>query len=155
MGELLKRRVRIILSNKWKTARLRWVQAFILLGSLIILPLGLESAQSSSSDTLQSQREETTLPSSIPDGMRAVSVKVNSVISTDYFLPGTRVDVIRTGIPREGVSSRIFFENIQVLSSGQVEVQNSDGQPKKVTIVTLLVTQEQAQKLILAGTDNI
>src|ERR671934_2758336 len=40
------------------------------------------------------------LPSLIPPGMRAVSVRVNEVVSVAGFVtPGTRVDVILTGNP--------------------------------------------------------
>jgi hypothetical protein len=89
----------------------------------------------------------------VPDGMRVVTIKVNNT-GMDYAPPGIRVDVIRTGTPpegSEGVVSRIILENIQVLSAGQVVEQNPDGQSKKVNIVTLLVTPEQAQKLLITG----
>src|SRR5579872_604489 len=40
------------------------------------------------------------LPSLIPPGMRAVSVRVNEVVSVAGFVtPGTRVDVLLTGTP--------------------------------------------------------
>src|SRR5713226_5360741 len=47
------------------------------------------------------------LPSLIPPGMRAVSVRVNEVVSVAGFVgPGTRVDVLLTGTPAGGQSSR-------------------------------------------------
>ena len=43
------------------------------------------------------------LPPVIPDGMRAVSVRVNEVIGVaGYVLPGTRVDVLATANPTKG-----------------------------------------------------
>src|SRR3974390_2042943 len=43
------------------------------------------------------------LPSMIPQGMRAVSVRVNEVVSVAGFVtPGTRVDVLLTGTPGSG-----------------------------------------------------
>jgi pilus assembly protein CpaB len=42
------------------------------------------------------------LPTVIPEGMRAVSVRVNEVIGVaGYVLPGTRVDVVATGEPEQ------------------------------------------------------
>lgn len=73
------------------------------------------------------------LPSIIPDGMRAIAVRVDNTAGTDNIKPGTRVDVIRTVIPPDGRQedvSRTILENIQVLAFGQVEEQNSDGQPQ-------------------------
>ena len=43
------------------------------------------------------------LPPVIPEGMRAVSVRVNEVIGVaGYVLPGTRVDVVATASPTIG-----------------------------------------------------
>ena len=98
------------------------------------------------------------LPTIIPDGMRAVSVKVNNVIGVAGFvLPGTRVDVVLTGTPPNSRSevSRIVLENVQVLTAGTNVEQDVNGKPENVSVVTLLVTPEQAQKLILAGLDRI
>jgi pilus assembly protein CpaB len=94
----------------------------------------------------------------IPDGMRAVSVSVNSVKGVAGFvLPGTKVDVILTGTPPQGggVVSRIVLENVQVVTAGPIVTQDVNGQPQNVSVVTLLVTPEQAQELVLAGRDNI
>src|SRR5437868_4342802 len=45
----------------------------------------------------------TGLPSLIPPGMRAVSVRVNEIVSVAGFVtPGTRVDVLLTGTPNGG-----------------------------------------------------
>jgi pilus assembly protein CpaB len=98
------------------------------------------------------------LPTVIPDGMRAVGVAVNNVISVAGFvLPGNRVDVIVTGTPPNGsgVVSRIFLENVEVLTAGQSVTQDVNGQPQNFSVVNLLVTPEQAQELVLAGRDSI
>src|SRR5207245_7692688 len=43
------------------------------------------------------------LPALIPPGMRAVSVRVNDIVSVAGFVtPGTRVDVLLTGTPNGG-----------------------------------------------------
>jgi pilus assembly protein CpaB len=97
------------------------------------------------------------LTSVIPQGMRAVSVKVDDVIGVAGFvLPGTRVDVIVTGTPtpEEEVTSKMILENVQVLAAGQNVQQDVDGKPQKVQVVTLLVSPEQAQELALAAVEQ-
>src|SRR5467141_3597996 len=62
------------------------------------------------------------LPSLIPPGMRAVSVRVNEVVSVAGFVgPGTRVDVLLTGNP-SGASEQqttTVLENVAVIATGQ------------------------------------
>jgi pilus assembly protein CpaB len=49
---------------------------------------------------LASKEAGSGLPTVIPEGMRAVSVRVNEVIGVaGYVLPGTRVDVVATATP--------------------------------------------------------
>jgi pilus assembly protein CpaB len=98
------------------------------------------------------------LTTAIPDGMRAVGVKVNDVIGVAGFvLPGTRVDVILSGSPEinhETEMSKVILENIQVLSAGQNVSRDSDGKAQSVQVVTLLVTPEDSEKLALASVDG-
>ncbi len=96
----------------------------------------------------------------IPPGMRAVSVRVNDVISVAGFvLPGSRVDVLVTGVPRNvslptGPVTRTVLSNIQILSSGKNLQPDAKGQPENVAVVTLLVTPEQAELLTLASSEG-
>jgi pilus assembly protein CpaB len=100
------------------------------------------------------------LPSLIPAGMRAVSVKVNDVISVAGFVTaGTRVDVMLTGNPTrdagpENVTTTTVLSNVQVLAAGQKLQKNAEGEPQQVTVITLLVSPEDAQKLTLASTEG-
>lgn len=99
------------------------------------------------------------LPALIPSGMRAVSVKVNDVISVAGFVTaGTRVDVILTGNPGQGgqenTTTTTVLSNIQVLAAGQRLQKNEQGEPQQVTVITLLVNPEDAQKLTLASTEG-
>lgn len=91
------------------------------------------------------------LPPLIPDGMRALSVSVNQVVAVAGFvIPGSRVDVLLT-IQRNGEPvTRVFMQNMTVLASNQSIVQDSAGKPMSVSIVTLLVTPEEAEALTLA-----
>jgi pilus assembly protein CpaB len=96
------------------------------------------------------------LPAAIPSGMRAVAVKVNDVIGVAGFAqPGTRVDVLLTGNPKRNhdpgdETATTVLQNVQVLSAGQKLQDNREGKPEKVTVITLLVSPEQAQRLALA-----
>jgi pilus assembly protein CpaB len=99
------------------------------------------------------------LPATIPEGMRAVSVAVNEVIGVAGFvMPGTMVDVLVTGSPEmmgNGAKlTRTIMENIRVLAAGQKIEQDKQGGPQSVTVITLLVTPEQANELALASTQG-
>ena len=94
------------------------------------------------------------LPIIIPEGKRAMSVKVDQVIGVAGFtLPGTRVDVLVTLDQVANFDepiTQIVLQNIQVLTAGQVIEQDNEGQPITVPVVTLLVEPEQAEKLTMA-----
>jgi pilus assembly protein CpaB len=95
------------------------------------------------------------LPARIPEGMRAVSVPVNDVVSVAGFVqPGTMVDVLVTGGSASGSNTRTILENVRVLAAGQRIEQDSDGQPQTSSVVTLLVTPEDAGKLTMASTEG-
>lgn len=99
------------------------------------------------------------LPPVIPDGMRAVSVRVNDVIGVaGYVLPGTRVDVVCTESPTNQSSdatSKVILSNVQVVTAGTRMEQDQDkGKPVQVTVVTLLVYPEQSERLALASTEG-
>jgi pilus assembly protein CpaB len=94
------------------------------------------------------------LPPSIPTGMRAMSVKVNEVIGVAGFVvPGTRVDVlvtIRRG--EDDTMTRTVVSNVQVLTAGtRYDQENArDGEPIPSTVVTLMVTPADAERITLA-----
>lgn len=102
-------------------------------------------------------KEGAGLPSLIPANMRAVSVRVNDVVAVAGFvMPGTRVDVLVTGNPtssQETVTTTVL-ENVEVLAAGQKMQANGEGKPENVTVMTLLVSPEDAQKLTLASADG-
>jgi len=97
------------------------------------------------------------LPPSIPPGMRAVSVKVNEVVGVAGFVvPGTRVDVMVTlsgKIRDEDSTTRVVVSNVQVLTAGTRYDQEKakDGAPIPSTVVTLLVTPEDGERVALAA----
>ena len=97
------------------------------------------------------------MTSAIPEGMRAVAVKVDPVTAVGGFvLPGTHVDVIVTGSPDERGgkdTAKVILEYVRVLSAG-TSLQDEDGKPRDVPVVTLLVSPADAQKLALASADG-
>lgn len=99
------------------------------------------------------------LPPSIPEGMRAVSVKVNEVIGVAGFVvPGTHVDVMVT-LSRSGETdsmTRVVVSDVQVLTAGTRYDQEKarDGQPIPTSVVTLLVLPEDAERIALAATEG-
>lgn len=97
------------------------------------------------------------LPSLIPPGMRAVSVRVNEVVAVAGFvIPGTRVDVLLTGNPRgtdEPLTTTVL-ENVEVLAAGQKLQRSAQGEPQSVPVITLLVSPEDAQKLTMASSEG-
>ena len=100
------------------------------------------------------------LPPSIPPGMRAVSVKVNEVVGVAGFVvPGTRVDVMVTLTNRQqGQESmtRVVVSNVQVLTAGTRYDQEKakEGTPIPSTVVTLLVTPEDGERIALAASEG-
>jgi pilus assembly protein CpaB len=99
------------------------------------------------------------LPPIIPEGYRALSVRVNDVVGVaGYVLPGTRVDVVATVNPTqrpEDVQTKVILTNVQVLTAGtKIERDEAEGKPMAVSVVTLLVDPGQAERLTLASTEG-
>lgn len=93
----------------------------------------------------------------IPEGMRAVSVKVDEVIGVAGFVvPGTRVDVVVTLNPRGNGESvtQVLLQNVPTLAAGASTQPDAQGKPQRVTVITLLVTPEHAEVLILAANEG-
>lgn len=97
------------------------------------------------------------LPALIPPGMRAVSVRVNEVVSVAGFVtPGTRVDVLLTGSPAGAGDQQTttVLQNVAVLASGHTLERTSTGEAQNTAVITLLVTPDDAQRLTLASTEG-
>jgi pilus assembly protein CpaB len=97
------------------------------------------------------------LPSLIPPGMRAISVKVNDVVSVAGFVTaGTRVDVLLTGTPNGGSEPQTttVLQNVAVLAAGSKLERNQNGEPVNTPVITLLVSPDDAQRLALASSEG-
>ena len=113
-----------------------------------ILPMKLASKEAGSG-----------LPPVIPPGLRAVSVRVNEVIGVaGYVLPGTRVDVVATVSPSgqgADMTSKVILTNVLVLAAGtKIDRETDKNKPIPVSVVTLLVNPEEAERLTLASTEG-
>jgi pilus assembly protein CpaB len=98
------------------------------------------------------------LPPTIAPGMRAVSIRVNDVNSVAGFVvPGTRVDVLTT-FPGGGQDSfsRVVLSNVPVLTANTRYDQEDAKQGKAIrsTVVTLMVSPMDAERLTLAQTEG-
>jgi len=102
------------------------------------------------------------LSSVIPEGYRAMTVKVDDVVGVSGFImPGTLVDIVVVIQPPKGTAneemiSKIVLQNIKVLASGQnIDKPKNDREVERsVRAVTLQVTPEQAEKLALASSEG-
>jgi pilus assembly protein CpaB len=98
------------------------------------------------------------LPIIIRDGMRAMSVRVDEVIGVAGFvLPGTRVDVLLTldkNSERPQSITKTLLQNVQTLAAGQSVTRDKEGKPQTVTVITLLVSPENAELLALASKEG-
>lgn len=94
------------------------------------------------------------LPSLIPQGMRAVSVRVNDVVSVAGFVqPGSRVDVMTTGGGGNERQTTTVLENVAVIAVGKNLDRNSPDAPFS-PVITLLVSPDDAQKLALVSQEG-
>jgi len=98
------------------------------------------------------------LPPTIPQGMRAISVRVNEVVGVAGFVtPGTRVDVFVT--LKQGTNdliTRAVVSNVQVLTAGTRydEGKSKNGEAIPSSVVTLLLTPDDAARVVLASSDG-
>jgi len=90
----------------------------------------------------------------IDKNMRAYTISVNEVSGTAGFvLPNDRVDILLTRHPEgsQDPITDVLLQNVRVLAIDQLSNEKND-KPIVGRAVTILVTQEQAQKLTLAVT---
>ena len=97
--------------------------------------------------------QRASLASLLDEGKRAVTVSVDDVRGVAGFvLPGDFVDIViiaDDGSPKRQSYSDILLEHVKVLAIDQV-ASEGEGQPTVAKAVTVEVTKEQAQKILLA-----
>jgi pilus assembly protein CpaB len=102
------------------------------------------------------------LQPTIPEGMRAISIRVNEIIGVAGFVtPGSRVDVLVTlddqANMRKQTMTRVVVSNVQVLTAGtryDQDKSREDGKPIPTSVVTLMVTPDDAERVALAQNEG-
>ncbi len=94
------------------------------------------------------------LTARIPSGMRAISVRSDEVVGVaGFLLPGTHVDVLLTYHSDKSTEPRTatVLQDAVVVAAGQQIRPDPEGKPTSVNnVVTLLLTPEDSEKLVLA-----
>lgn len=122
-------------------------------GRIVVFPI---AAKEPVREALLASPGSVGLTAKIPDGMRAVAVETNDVANVSGFLyPGCRVDVLVTFRPegkgdQEDVTATVL-QNVEVLSTGERLQPDPSGKPQKVRQVTMLLTPDDSEKLVLAA----
>jgi pilus assembly protein CpaB len=99
----------------------------------------------------------TGLTTKIPDGMRALALRSDEVVGVAGFLfPGSHVDVLvtyRSTTAPEPATATVL-QDAEVLAAGSQVEPNLDGKPTSVNVVTVLVTPNDAERVVLASTQG-
>ena len=96
----------------------------------------------------------------IPEGYRAMNVRVDDVVGiSGFIMPGTLVDVVVVIEPPDNSSrdriSKIVLQNIKVLANGaNLDKPKNEKEAERVKTVTVQVTPDQAEKLALASSEG-
>lgn len=98
--------------------------------------------------------ERAVLSENIPEDMRAVTIAVDEVTGVAGFVtPGDAVDIIMTRTIPGGQDDRvasIVLENVQIVAIDR-RASESSTEPQDLKMATLLVNQQDAQKLAIAS----
>ncbi len=102
------------------------------------------------SERLTVKGEGSTLASLITPQMRAVTIRVNDVVGVaGFLLPGNRVDVLNLFKRGGRLQTDVVLANIKILAIDQ-RSSNDENKPKLVRAVTLELSLEQAEVLMIA-----
>lgn len=130
-------------------------------GRVAITPIGVREAVTEA--RLAPEGTGGGLSAVIPEGYRAMTVKVDDVVGVSGFvMPGSYVDVVAVivpptaqGVQSQGPISKIVLQHIKVLASGaKIDSPENQREPNNTKAVTLQVTPEQAEKLSLAANEG-
>jgi len=122
-------------------------------GRVALIPIGIREPVTTGK--LAMEGEAAGLGVLIPEGYRAMTVKVDDVVGVSGFVrPGSFVDIVAVVTPlqaTQGPISKIVLQNIKVIASGpKIDSPENQREASPVSAVTVLVTPEQAEKLVLA-----
>jgi pilus assembly protein CpaB len=97
------------------------------------------------------------LASKIPDGMRAVALRSDEIVGVAGFLaPGSHLDVLVTYHMQDSPDpiTATVLQNAVVIAAGHQIEPDPEGKTADVTVVTLLLTPEEAERAVLASTQG-
>jgi pilus assembly protein CpaB len=97
------------------------------------------------------------LSAKIPDGMRAVALHSDEVMGVAGFIfPGSHLDVLVTYHFSNAPDPITFtvLQDAEVLAVGQKSQPDPEGKPVTATVVTLLLTPEDAERAVLASSQG-
>lgn len=124
-------------------------------GRAVLYPLG--KGQPILTRDLSAAGSGVGLASRIPDGLRAVALRSDEVVGVAGFLvPGSHLDVLVTCRANNSADSltATVLQNAVVLAVGHQIEPDPQGKTSDVTVVTLLLTPEESQRAVLAGTQG-
>jgi len=97
------------------------------------------------------------LSSKIPDGMRAIALRSDEVMGVAGFIfPGSHLDVMVTyhsSVSPDPITATVL-QDAQVLAVGQKSQPDPDGKPVTATVVTLLLTPQDAERAVMASSQG-
>ena len=97
------------------------------------------------------------IASRIPAGMRAIALHSDEVMGVAGFLaPGSHLDVLvtfRSATASEPATTTVL-QNAEVLAAGNRTQPDPEGKPETVTVVTLLLTPQDAERAVMASTQG-
>jgi len=106
---------------------------------------------------LSAQGSSAGLASEIPDGMRAVGLHSDEVVGVGGFLiPGSHLDVLLTYRPDSSPDplTAVILQNALVLAAGHETQPDPQGKAPDATLVTLLLSPEESQRVVLASSQG-
>ncbi len=130
-------------------------------GRVAITPIGVRETVTGMK--LAPEGVEGGLSAVIPEGYRAMTVKVDDIVGVSGFvMPGSFVDIVAVIVPQAaqgaqspGPISKIVLQQIKVLASGpKLDSPDNQREPTNAKSVTLQVTPEQAERLSLAANEG-
>lgn len=128
-------------------------------GRVVITPIGVREPLTNMK--LAPEGVGAGLTAVIPEGYRAMTIKVDDVVGVSGFvMPGSYVDIVAVIVPlgqsaASGPISKIVLQNIKVLASGaRIDQPSDQRQPTDAKAVTVQVTPKQAEKLVLAANEG-
>ena len=90
----------------------------------------------------------------VPEGKRAVTVRVNDVIGVaGFLLPGNRVDVIASRKVDRQSRSKTLLQNVKVLAVDQ-KASSDKNEAVIVRAITLELSPEESEQLVAATSDG-